>query len=510
MSKRKASADTLSNGDSPQRRRTRSIGPLLDTQPVFSRSKTRTPKRSIAVEPAVTRSETDFHETSSLKENEAEGTEDVDELNLSPSKRRRGRPPRRVVMDSVEITTPAKRRPTMSSQNDAISPASPMLRSSIVREAVSMPQQLPVTPSKKRTAASPKPSMADIEPSNLTTPVSHTRLPRVLPPHLHPCLNAQKRAILAALQSPPNFSVAGEEDDDPLTNTIASQQLSDLLTGTVSRGEGNSCLVLGPRGSGKTRVSHKCSQSSGHSLTAVVQLVEHAISTLPDHPIVIHLSGWAQLNDRLAMREVARQLTQQTGRSFLSDSEADELDADDNVDNPFVDSCTAVSLPPPSHLPALISVLPTLPRPTIVVLDAFDNFTLHARQSLLYCLLDTVQSCRVSNGNKGVAVIGVTTRVDTINLLEKRVKSRFSGRILRTAAPSSVDTWIDAARKLLSPAIRDQHEEWLTMWTTSVDKFLADPKVLKIFQETFALFKDAGVLRQMMVRSYTFMLPFGP
>jgi origin recognition complex subunit 4 len=45
-----------------------------------------------------------------------------------------------------------------------------------------------------------------------------------------------------------------EEEDGPLTNTVASQQLSDLLIGTVTRGEGNSCLLLGPRGSGKTRV----------------------------------------------------------------------------------------------------------------------------------------------------------------------------------------------------------------------------------------------------------------
>jgi origin recognition complex subunit 4 len=227
-----------------------------------------------------------------------------------------------------------------------------------------------------------------------------------------------------------------------------------------------------------------------------MKLVENTIAALSDHPVIIRLSGWTQLNDRLAMREVARQLTQQTGRSFLSDSDADELDTDDN---PFVESGESVSLPPPSHLPALISVFPTLSRPTIVILDAFDLFALHARQSLLYCLLDTVQSCRAGNGNKGVAVIGVTTRVDTINLLEKRVKSRFSGRMLRTAAAIGLDTWIDAARKLLSSPIHGQHEEWVNLWTASVEKFLADPKVIKIFHETFALFRDARMLNQIMV-----------
>jgi origin recognition complex subunit 4 len=228
------------------------------------------------------------------------------------------------------------------------------------------------------------------------------------------------------------------------------------------------------------------------------------MAVLPDRPIIIRLSGWTQLNDRLAMREVARQLTQQTGRSFLSNCDAGELYPNENIDDPFTNPSTVVSLPPPSHLPALISVLPTLSRPTIVVLDAFDLFALHARQSLLYCLLDTVQNCRAGNGNKGVAVIGITTRVDTINLLEKRVKSRFSGRMLRTAAPAGLDIWIDAARKLLLSPIHDQHkDEWLPMWTASVDKFLADPNVMKTFHETFALSKDARMLSQIMVRCHS-------
>jgi origin recognition complex subunit 4 len=238
-----------------------------------------------------------------------------------------------------------------------------------------------------------------------------------------------------------------------------------------------------------------------------MKLVEHTMAALPDHPIIIRLSGWTQLNDRLAMREVARQLTQQTGRAFLSDSDADELDADDNIDNPFIESNAPVSLPPPSHLPALISVLPTLSRPTIVVLDAFDLFALHARQSLLYCLLDTAQSCRAGNGNKGVAIVGITTRVDTINLLEKRVKSRFSGRTLRTAPPPELDNWLNAARTLLSSPIHSQHqEEWVPMWTASVDKFLTDHKVIKTFHETFALFKDARMLNQLIVWFFYFIL----
>lgn len=201
------------------------------------------------------------------------------------------------------------------------------------------------------------------------------------------------------------------------------------------------------------------------------------------------------------MREVARQLSEQTGQSFLSDEDADDIDA--NAENPFADSSNhAISLPPPSHLPALISVLPTLLRPTIVVLDGFDLFALHPRQSLLYCLLDTVQSCRAGNGSRGVAVIGVTTRTDTVNLLEKRVKSRFSGRMLRTAAPRIADQWIDVAEKILSSHVDVDQQEWQPMWDASVSRFLRDAKVVAVLRETFGMFRDARMLSQILVSSH--------
>jgi origin recognition complex subunit 4 len=74
-----------------------------------------------------------------------------------------------------------------------------------------------------------------------------------LPSHLHSWLNAQKRAILRTLQR----SSAPVDESDKLfaVNEIATRQLADLIEGTVIRAEGNSCILLGPRGSGKSRVS---------------------------------------------------------------------------------------------------------------------------------------------------------------------------------------------------------------------------------------------------------------
>lgn len=74
------------------------------------------------------------------------------------------------------------------------------------------------------------------------------------PARYHACLQAQKRAIMAALRDPPEIDPEDDQDERPSANELAYSDLCDLLTGSVVRGEGNSCLLIGPRGSGKTRV----------------------------------------------------------------------------------------------------------------------------------------------------------------------------------------------------------------------------------------------------------------
>lgn len=297
-----------------------------------------------------------------------------------------------------------------------------------------------------------------------------------------------------------------EDDDVDQTNTSTSQNLDELLSGTVERGEGNSCLLIGPRGTGKSMMLERAlpKVSSGDS-----------------PPIIIRLSGWVQQNDRLAMREIARQLREQTGASFLSaEDEEQQAHSDDDEPNPFVDAPTdnpeTFAEPSSTHLPALIAVLPTLARASIIILEGFDLFALHARQALLYCLLDTAQSCRAGAGSKGLAVVGLTTRIDTINLLEKRVKSRFSGRILRVA-PHTMEYWRQLAKAILcvpidEDAFTDEEDlaQWRTTWETRVQQFLDDKSTLQILSETFSITKDLRMFATLLTALVVALSPEAP
>ncbi len=175
-------------------------------------------------------------------------------------------------------------------------------------------------------------------------------------------------------------------------------------------------------------------------------------------------------------------------------------DVGDECENTADISDPAIPLPPSSYLPTLISAIPTLTRPSVLILESFDLFAIHGRQALLYCLLDTVQSCRAGKDSRGIAVVGLTTRVDTINLLEKRVKSRFSGRMLRTAGPGTLDDWISIARNALTVKPSPSNEEWEVWWVAAVEKFLNDSSVQVALSDMYSLTKDVRLLGRILAR----------
>jgi origin recognition complex subunit 4 len=103
-------------------------------------------------------------------------------------------------------------------------------------------------------------------------------------------------------------------------------------------------------------------------------------------------------------------------------------------------------------------------------------------------------------------VVGVTTRLDTINLLEKRVKSRFSGRMLRTAGPGTLDDWILITRDALTVKLSPPNEEWEVWWAANVEKFLCDGSVQEALSELYSLTKDVRLLGRVLARHPRFEL----
>lgn len=76
-----------------------------------------------------------------------------------------------------------------------------------------------------------------------------------------------------------------------------------------------------------------------------------------------------------------------------------------------------------THKFEYLSILEKNSQRLIFLVDEFDLFCAHHNQTLLYNFFDVAQSAQTP-----ICVLGITCRLDVIELLEKRVKSRFSHR----------------------------------------------------------------------------------
>lgn len=115
-------------------------------------------------------------------------------------------------------------------------------------------------------------------------------------------LKTMQRALLNRLTGEKRLKIQGHED--------YMHKVHQLVEQTVLAGEGNSMLIIGARGSGKTTVR---SMPIFLDVKLIhVQLVETVISDLgKDHRQkfhVVRLNGFIHTDDRLALREIWRQL----------------------------------------------------------------------------------------------------------------------------------------------------------------------------------------------------------
>ncbi|XP_044744533.1 origin recognition complex subunit 4 [Coccinella septempunctata] len=164
-----------------------------------------------------------------------------------------------------------------------------------------------------------------------------------------------------------------------------------LIESTVDYGESNSALIIGPRGSGKT--------------TLVKDILKEVTSskTFLENSFLVKLHGYVHTNDNLALKAITRQM------NLLNVVEG-------KVFGSFAENLAFL-------LDSLKSGNKDTSKSVIFILDEFDSFCHHHNQTLLYNLFDISQSAQTA-----ICVLGLTCRLDVVELLEKRVKSRYSHR----------------------------------------------------------------------------------
>lgn len=208
-----------------------------------------------------------------------------------------------------------------------------------------------------------------------------------------------------------DIPIAGSEEEH--------HKVYDLLEKTVKAGESNSMLLIGPRGSGKSKA------------------VEDGIKVLLEESSeafhIVRLNALIQRDDKLALREIMRQL----GKQMTEDDDAEEQAKN------YSDTLTKLIATLSASTTVASNILDRdlhqeVAKSVIFVLDEFDQFALHPRQTLLYNLFDIAQT---SSRQTPIAVLGLTTKVNVVEMLEKRVKSRFSHRSVYFKPADSYVSW---------------------------------------------------------------------
>ncbi|KAK0284963.1 origin recognition complex subunit 4 [Friedmanniomyces endolithicus] len=226
---------------------------------------------------------------------------------------------------------------------------------------------------------------------------------------------------LAAIQSMVLAQLTGKRPI-PLTNLSDEYtKVSTLIAQTVTASESNSMLLIGARGSGKTALVNQILRE---------QAIEH-----PGDFHVVRLSGFIHTDDKIALREIWRQL----GREM--EVEDDEGPSSRNYADTLTTLLALLSKPGEQGREQQAD---HVMKSVVFVLDEFELFATHPRQTLLYNLFDIAQSRKAP-----IAVLGLTTKIDVSESLEKRVKSRFSHRYVHLGLAKSFAAFQDGSKAAL-------------------------------------------------------------
>ncbi|NXP58925.1 ORC4 protein, partial [Chloropsis cyanopogon] len=247
------------------------------------------------------------------------------------------------------------------------------------------------------------------------------------------------------------------------------RHLLELLKRTTVHGESNSALIIGPRGSGKTALLN-------HVLKDLKEMKQVRETLLEVHlngknPF---LSGLLQTNDRVALKEITRQLQL-------------ENVVGDKVFGSFAENLAFL-------LEALRKGDRSSSCPILFVLDEFDLFVHHKNQTLLYNLFDISQSAQTP-----VTVIGLTCRQDILELLEKRVKSRFSHRQIYLMNSFDFKQYIKIFKIQLSLPAEFPDEAFAQKWNNNVQHLSEDKTVQDVLQNLFHHTKDLRSLHSLLM-----------
>lgn len=250
------------------------------------------------------------------------------------------------------------------------------------------------------------------------------------------------------------------------------QEIGRLLRQSIVQKESHSSILVGHRGSFKTFLLN-------HELALLSRRYHQQF-------ITIRLNGFIH-SEQTAINGIATQLEEQLrklhGRIERSSTDEDTDISSGSLTEVFekilrlLDSAAVGGSQSGSNESTKITV--------VFIFDEIDTFAGPVRQTLLYNLFDMVEHARVP-----VCIFGCTTKLNILEYLEKRVKSRFSQRIIYMPQIEGFQQFINAVSEMLCLSALYDDLKFIEPWNSLVHDELSNPssdvhRLIKINYETF-------------------------
>lgn len=293
----------------------------------------------------------------------------------------------------------------------------------------------------------------------------------------------------------------------------AYEQIYQLIENTCKFRESKSAIVIGPRGIGKTFLIEK-------AINELQNVQNHEFFT-------IRISGLFFKDDAKAIKEIARQLDWYLEKYNPSEREnlkraTFEQKSIINTMNVIIEILDRTRLNEEQEenykkeeeyddegklINNSKKGQPTLFIPIVFIIDEIDRYTHSAKQTLLYNLFDMAQSSssRTDNNNYScrngttISVIGLSTKATVREQLEKRVKSRFSQRIIQINKVKELEDFCNCVYEMIS--IPENNNEDRKAYNRIVKSNIFDngTELRKLIVQNFYTIKDLNGLRNELI-----------
>ena len=274
--------------------------------------------------------------------------------------------------------------------------------------------------------------------------------------------------------------------------TETRQEISRILKQSVIQKESHSAIVVGSRNSYKSHLIN-------NELRYLKK--EH-----PEQFIVVRLNGLIH-SENTAIKSIARQLEIELKKLNNDEEGVTPLQIEHTTDNKDEDDTNVSTGSLTEIFEKILKLLDATKSHSkkglnnkakvsvIFIFDEMDTFAGPVRQTLLYNLFDMVEHSVVP-----VCILGTTSKLNISEFLEKRVRSRFSQRVIYVPETNDLDEFMLTSRENLSPLVPNPDTEdkrLIIEWNELVENLLKDEssQLFSEIQKNYETFKSQTFLK---------------